>query len=288
MRIKDVIISAITCSILLLAWSCDKRPDNVLSEDEMVSLLTDLQMAEAYYSTLPSGAKNEERRVLEESVLKKHGVSREELEATIAYYSRNLDDYTKLYDKVEKNLKDLTGTYGTETNSGTDDIWPYGRWSALMPNQISDGISFSIPADNIEAGNVLEWGMRLTSSEGAEIILGVEYEGGISSISKKNAGGSRNLAITFQTDTALVAKRIFGTMTVPSRSMPLWVDSIRLSKTEYDSLEYSKIRSQHTIRQPGKKPLQSVEEIDTDLQVSTQNKESADTTLKAVPTRIQN
>lgn len=285
MKFGTGVLSIIAFAFSLFANACDKRPDNVLTEAEMVSLLTDLQMAEAYFNTTPSGGKTDERRFLEESVLKKHGVSREELDATIAYYSRNIDDYAKLYDKVEKNLRSQTSAGGTDTNSSGDDIWPYGRWASLMPNQIGDGISFSIPADNIESGNVIEWGMRLSSADGAEIMMGVEYEGGISSLLKKNATDIRNLEITLQTDTALIAKRIFGTMTVPIRSMPVWIDSIRLTKMEYDSVEYAKIRSQHTIRKPGKKQIQPESVSELILQPQLQIKENIDTALKSQNSR---
>lgn len=256
MKSISSLLLALFCLVFTFFSSCNDRPDGVLSDSEMVDLLTDLQLAEAYNNTSASGSGNVDRRSLEEAVLKKHGVTREQLEATIAYYARNLDDYSKLYDKVEKKLRAQTGAGGSEAITPADDIWPYGRFALLMPNQMSDGISFSIPADELKPGNTLEWGMRLTSVDGVDMMLGVQYEDGSASIQKKSASGNKNLQINLQTDTALNAVRIFGVLTAPKRSMPIWTDSIHLIKAEFDSTAYSKINMQRLIRKPSKKTIQ--------------------------------
>lgn len=239
---------------LLSLGSCNKRPEGVLSESEMEELLTDLELADAYYLSSPSGS---DKAALTEAVLKKHGVSQEELDSTIAYYGRNIDEYYALYEKVEKRLQKKSGH--AEEPSEEDDIWPYSRFAAYMPGQMSDGITFSIPAEDLAPGNSIDWRMRLSSAVNADIMLGVEYENGVTMIVKKNGQGGQPLQLNLITDTALVAKRIFGTMSIPTASRPIWADSIRLIKLEYDSLEYPRIRSQKKIYRSLPKP--AVEEI---------------------------
>ena len=282
MKAISSLLLALFCLVSIFLSSCNDRPDGVLSDSEMVDLLTDLQLAEAYNNTSASGSGNVDRRSLEEAVLKKHGVTREQLEATIAYYARNLDDYSKLYDKVEKKLRAQTGAGGSEAITPADDIWPYGRFALLMPNQMSDGISFSIPADELKPGNILEWGMRLTSVDGVDMMLGVQYEDGSASIQKKSASGNKNLQINLQTDTALNAVRIFGVLTAPKRSMPIWTDSIHLIKAEFDSTAYSKINMQRLVRKPSKKTIQP--SIQENQQIPTGNpvpiKMTVDTTMR--------
>lgn len=282
MKSISSLLLALFCLVSIFLSSCNDRPDGVLSDSEMVDLLTDLQLAEAYNNTSASGSGNVDRRSLEEAVLKKHGVTREQLEATIAYYARNLDDYSKLYDKVEKKLRAQTGAGGSETITPADDIWPYGRFALLMPNQMSDGISFSIQADELKPGNTLEWGMRLTSVDGVDMMLGVQYEDGSASIQKKSASGNKNLQINLQTDTALNAVRIFGVLTAPKRSMPIWTDSIHLIKAEFDSTAYSKINMQRLVRKPSKKTIQP--SIQENQQIPTGNpvpiKMTVDTTMR--------
>lgn len=244
----------------LFVGGCNKRPEGVLSEDEMVSLLTDIELAEAY--TMTTSQSNISRDVLMESVLAKHGVTHAQLDSTIAYYGKNMDEYYKLYEKVEKNLRAQNGE-GQDAYDEKNDIWPYPRFTAILPNQTSDGITFSMPAEGLSAGSSLEWRMRLTSADGANAVLGVEYDNGMSSLSKKNGSGLTNFQIELQTDTALKVKRIFGYLTLPQDGMPVWADSIRLVKADYDSVTYHKIRSQKRLFQPKQAPPKLKVETDS-------------------------
>lgn len=234
----------------IMSGGCNKRPEGVLSENDMVDLLADIELAEAYYNTTAGPGSGITREMLIESVLQKHGVTHAELDSTMAYYGRNIDDYYALYEKVETKLRKRSNEGTDEQTRQEDDIWPYSRFASFLPNQTSDGIVFSMGADEIQPGNTLEWAMRLTSTEGVELMLGVDYADGGSSLIKKNSSGTRTLQINLQTDTVRQPKRIYGVMKLPERARPVWADSIRLIKSEYDSMNYSKIRSQNNIWRP--------------------------------------
>ena len=236
----------------IMVCSCTDRPKEALSEDKMVDLLTDIQLAEGYYNTVGPGKAN--RDAIINSILKKHGVSQAQLDSTVAYYGRNIDDYYKLYGKVEKRIRNLSYNATADESVETDDIWPYSRFASLLSNQNSNGISFSFPADNIESGNLLEWKFRLPNQESVEASLGVEYTNGLVSIAKKNLSGNRSISIELQTDTAFNPKRVFGVMQADDYARPLWVDSIKLVKAPFDSINYYKINSQKLIYPPGPKP----------------------------------
>lgn len=259
---------------------CDKRPEGVLPEDKMVDLLTDIQMAEAYNNVSASGQGRVSKEQMIESVLRKHGVTHAQLDSTLLYYGRNIDDYSKLYVKVEKRLRAKNGVLESAQGSQADDIWPYGRFAAFLPVQMQNGLNFSIAADNLEPGNLLEWGMRLSTADAMEATLGVEYSDGSASLAKKNLSGNRTIKIELQTDTALTATRIFGILKVSANSMPLWVDSLQLTKAPFDSLNYSKFRTQKFIRKPMAKPLHPKEETapaTASLQTSVTNDSTAAT-----------
>lgn len=251
-RGEPIIFLALCC---LLSAGCNKRPEGVLSEKETIELLTDLEMAQAYFSTSPPGH-GITKDALTKSVLEKHGVSQEELDSTISYYGRNIDEYYLLYQKIEKNLQTKNGRL--EGNKAGDDIWPYNRFAAFMRGQLADGLTFSFPADDLEPGSTLDWAMRLTNAEGIEMTLGVEYENGISSIVKKNTAGNTSVHLNLITDTTFSAKRIFGHLSVPTHTLPLWADSIRLIRTEFDSLEYQKFNSQKRIFPPSERASISI------------------------------
>lgn len=244
----------ILMSVVVGFSGCNRRPKDILSENQMVEILTDLQLADAYYNTSVGPRNRVSRDDLVEGILEKHGVSREELDSTIAYYGRNIDDYYKLYARVDRNLKSLNRTAGGEEIDNADDIWPYGAFAVVNPNQTTDGLIFSIPLKDLPKGSSLEWRMHLSNSDGADVMLGVEYENGITSMSRKNSALDRSVRVSLQTDTSFNVKRIFGTMTAPKSSMPLWIDSLRLVKLDFDSLTYGSLRQQRTFYPPMAKP----------------------------------
>lgn len=246
-------------SLFIFFTGCKKRPEGILGEKEMIDLLTDIELAEAYNSSESVGRHSIKRDRLIESVLEKHGVTHEELDSTLSYYGRNMDEYYELYTQVERNLRAQGRISSEEEINEADDIWPFSRFAAFLPAQTSDGMSFSIPGDNIEKGIGLEWKMRLSSADMADILLGVEYEGGTTTLAKKNSQGGKALEIKLQTDTALKIRRIFGSMNIPERARPLWADSIRLVKSPYDSMAYYKIRSQTTFHKPAARPSKNME-----------------------------
>lgn len=256
---KPNIFLTLTVIIYISAVSCSDRPDNVLSEKETVDLLADLQLAEAYYSSNVQGASIDLSQ-LEENVLSSHGVSQEEFATTMAYYGRNMDKYAELYDKVNLNIRKksekLNGS-AMEINTG-DDMWPYNRFTYFNLKNASNGLRFSIPTNDMDAGERIEWKLNLNSAEGIEGMVGVEYTDGSATYNKRNAAGNRNFTLNLQTDTGKVIKRIFGVLNMPERSLPVWADSIQLLRLPYDSMEYSKIRIQNRIY-----PLKRKSELET-------------------------
>lgn len=240
---------------LLILPACNNRPEGVLSDDEMADLLTDLQIVEAYYNTPGTPSKPSSKDLLIESVLKEHGVTLAQLDSSLAYYGKNMDTYYALYDKVEKNLR-LKNNQGTEAlNTEADDFWPYGRFAVMANRQSTDGIQFSIPSETLQPGDRIEWKMRLTSAEGVDALLGVEYADGSSALVTRTPSGNSAVTISIQTDTAAVVKRVFGRMNIKNLSHPVWADSIRLVRMDFDSLEYSNIRTQKRIGRPSQRPL---------------------------------
>lgn len=261
MRLRDSVIIGIILSLIVAVGACNKRPKTVLSEDKMVDLMADLQMADAYYSVTPGGKNKPDKKVLVTSILKKHGVTQEQFDSTTAYYGRNIDEYYRLYDKVADKIRKTNGMANGQragnTASAGQDIWPYSKFATLFENQTTDGLTFSMPASDIKPGTVLEWRMRLSSAQGVDAMLGVEYENGKSSTFKKSASGNRSFSIPVQTDTSMAIKRVFGVLTVPRSGLPLWVDSISLAKIDFDSLSYSKIRQQRSVSPPAPKKVET-------------------------------
>lgn len=249
------------CFAMFLPMACSREKDEVIPEDEMVDILADLQMAQAYASTHPAGSGSQDIYALRESILEKHGVSQEQLDSTIAFYGKNMDKYYELYGKVGERLKTMNGQVEFETNE--DDIWPFEHFTVFTPRQISNDIVFSIPADELAPGDALNWKLRLSRAADVDMMLGIEYDNGISSLVRKNFSGNVNPSMNILSDTALRVSRIFGTFSAPESAMPLWADSISLVKTPFDSLEYFRLRQQKTIFPPAPKPKPQKEDPDS-------------------------
>lgn len=251
------LIFAAIIIIMILASGCDKRPEGVLSESEMENLLTDLFIAEAYEqspeaSKLPDSIRNN----LGDAVLKQHGVDRAILDSTYSWYSRNLDDYFRLYAKVEKRLDKMRKKAGGATNSGDDelknDIWSLPKNLQLSPSAYGNSFTFSIPGDILTGGEQLIWKLHSKGQTNLDVLVGIDYIDGTSSLSRREFQDGR-IDITVVADTTLKAKRIFGAIIAERRAMPIWLDSISLIKNPYDSLVYSNKGAQKKLTPPRKR-----------------------------------
>lgn len=243
--------------------ACNDRPDDVLSESETVDLLADLQIADAYVQMRGPNGRDVSPDQVTNGVLLAHNVTKEQLEATMAYYGKNIDDYSRLLEKVYKKIDQkkikLTGIEKGETEG--NDIWPYSPFAYIGSNSANSGLKFSFGAEGITPGENLEWKMRVHEGNVMDMLFGVEYDNGSSSIVKKSSG-TRSVSLTLQTDTALKPVRVFGYMNVDHFSTPVWVDSIALVRTPFDSLQYSNIHRQELIRKPAKRvPVKKEEPV---------------------------
>ena len=254
--------------------NCIKRPKDILTEKETVDLLADMQLAEAYISSEGGMYNDSIRHAIGEGVLLKHGVTRAELERTLAYYGKNTDEYYKLFDKVNKRIeskkKEITGM-AMESISTENNIWPFSPFTYFSPNNASDGLAFSLTGELLTPGEALEWKMRFNNNGIGDGLLGIDYSDGTSVYTKKSIGGSRQVKLELQSDTGKVIKRIYGYMNVNRSSLPLWADSISLITIPFDSTSYMRVNMQNRYYGPRKRPRE--EKKDTVADNQSQNSE---------------
>ncbi len=91
-------------SIVLTALSGCKRdplPKDALQRDKFIEVLIDVHLAEALYTDRYRFKMDSLRsEPLYKAVLEKHGVSEDQLNKTILYYTRHPRDYDKIYSEV--------------------------------------------------------------------------------------------------------------------------------------------------------------------------------------------
>lgn len=274
----------VACGICLMSGllcGCSKRPRGIISEKKMVRLIADMQLAEAYsnmsdeYMRHPDG-----KGELGKAVLEAHGISQEQLDTTLSWYGHNLDDYTELYEKVDKEIlkrKRKLLDLSNEDMSRQDEsnLWEYGNHSMISGLGINDGLILSINNPEIQRGDRLQWSMRVNSPVQFNGVLGVEYEDGTSEAMTTNFTGRDRLEIFCQTDTGKTVRRVYGTMRMRENAVyPIFADSIRIISIPYDSLEYHNHRGNRHYGIPV--PIKPVRHEDKDSIGSEKQEKSVD------------
>ncbi len=246
--------------IQVVVIGCDKRPDMILSEREMTALLVDIHRSEAY---LTAGSaiflSDSAKKVLRQSILKKHGVTQAEFDSSLNWYGRNIDEYVKLYANVEKQLDiKLKSAYKRAETSGeiasndlddSQNLWHGTPISRISKNEDLHLISFQLRPneDNITSGDRFNWQFRKANDRTeVSMFMAVDYENGTTSyITRSFAQNTPNCKMTLQTDSTMDIKRIYGyARFYPDKGEVIFIDSIRIEKLPLTSSNYSQIFNQ--------------------------------------------
>ena len=154
MRRLPLILSA----VVLAFFSCsDGIPRGVLSRGEMEDVLVDYHLAQAMAEQLP-GDRDENTYLMVEAALKKHGVTREELDSSLVYWCRNSEKFKEIYLDVYKRLDVMAQDVGVEhqeqsmysnlkTEGDTANVWTLKTYAVLLSNELDNIYSFTLDAD---------------------------------------------------------------------------------------------------------------------------------------------
>ena len=232
---------AILIGTLFFVISCGDRPSHVLSEDKMVDLLVDMELTEAYVNTQHSVLPKEKNEIGEQ-VLELHGVSKETLDTTLAWYGRNMDQYTALFEKVDKKINGRKKQYLTEPGIAIQDannFWPYSTHLLISPLSGFNGLNFVVKNSEIEKGGVVVFSMYLPNVDNMKGSLIVEYEDGKGDAISQNYNSRHKIELQIPTDTSRIVSKIFGSFNLKdSKNLPLYIDSISLKTEPFDSVTY--------------------------------------------------
>ncbi len=247
--------------ILMLACGCSRRPKDIIDEDSMVKIMADIRIAEAYdrYGDSYGSSHTGDRELLGRGVLQQHGVTPEEMDSTLAWYGRNMDEYAKLSKKVDKRLAAMQLRYaraaGESDNAGmSTDLWPYASHFLIDRHALSDGLIASIPVPDIEPGDKLIWKMRVQGGKQRRITLGVDYEDGSSELVRISQGGLEKWAETsLQTDTLLKVDRIFASIDFEQNDSRIFIDSLQLLHQPFSHEEFLRMGFQRRVAPAARK-----------------------------------
>ena len=273
--------------MMVVLTGCSNRPKDIIDEKKMVEIMADLQIAEAYERNgkAPDNINGSNRELLGRGVLIAHGVTVEEMDSTLAWYGRNMDEYAKLYKKVDERLSKMQLKYaraaGESENGGpSTDLWPYGRHLVLDRNQMTDGLVVTIPVPDMASGDKLTWKLRTQGLTSRRMILGVDYEDGRSEIvDNTNNGIDAWMETSLQTDTLRTVSRIFAILNAEHSNQRAFIDRIQLLHYPFNIDEYHRSGYQRKIGVPARNVVEAPKD--------TVKTEEADTTAVAKPERSE-
>lgn len=247
---KILLLGIVIIALTFIFSACKNTPNRVLSEDEMVELLTEMTIAESYKNVEGYNLSETEKANLGEAILAKHGYTYEQLDSSLNWYGRNLDKYYDLCEKVDKEIykrqKKIAKLSGSpeQISESYENLWPYPDHFWITPLGGLEGINFNITGAGLLKGESLEWKFRLNTNGNIKALLGAEYEDGTVSYASGGTYGQRKLNVNLVTDTSKQVKRIIGIAYADKGMLPIWADSVQLVKLPYDSASYYRINGQ--------------------------------------------
>lgn len=95
--------------MLLVACGGKSLPDGVIDHERMVPLLVDIYIAEAYFGVETSyqyDSLTPEMLRAYDDLLARHGVTGEELDASVDYYSQHPEEYNAIHHEVRALIEE--------------------------------------------------------------------------------------------------------------------------------------------------------------------------------------
>lgn len=242
---------------LVAQWiivSCISRPDYVLDEDTMVSLLTDVHRSEGLLELQQDNKviSNDEayKQAVMAAVLVKHHVTRAQYDSSLVWYGQNLSYLVKVYNKVQKNLIDDIDYWknvGTERESKFDismagdsvELWSIENYLTMDERRFGSFRFWEIPTDsNFVKGDSLIWHLHVPYVPESHILvatLSFDYE----DILEMNVSHSEvarqdtSISMSLRSDTTVMFKSIIASVALLKDSMVVddnyaFIDSLSL------------------------------------------------------------
>ena len=239
---------------LWLVTSCISRPDYVLDEEAMVSLLTDVHRSEGLLEVQQDNktfSNNEDyKKAIIAAVLVKHKVTRAQYDSSLVWYGQNLKYLVKVYNKVQKNIieeidywtnADMAGgsMFDVSQQGDSVDLWTVDKHLVMDENRLFAFRFWEIPNDsNFVKGDSLIWHVNVPHVPVshylvATLAIGYEKAIGIENCSTVVVRTDTCFDIALRTDTTAAFNSIVASVALLKDSLSVkddvaFVDSITM------------------------------------------------------------
>lgn len=223
----------IAIGLMLLLCACSGTPSGVVKPNKMALILADLHEAEAFVDQNNGAYRSDSSRlVLKQSVYALHGVTPDEMDSSFAWYGRNIDKYTEVYDmaiaEIEKRLKrsQEEADNSTERTINTDfyvssegdsvEIWKDATLRNFSPVMSSQLLAFDFRSDNNwEPGDVytLRYKLHNTVAGSVRATIVAEYPDGTITYSTTLSRSDQWHRLTLHLNAEKRAASIYGMIT---------------------------------------------------------------------------
>lgn len=144
---------------LLLIASCEvRRPKEVLAEEKMEAVLYDYHIAKVMAEEVPYSEAHR-RPLYRKGVFEKHGITEEQFDSSMVWYTRNTELLAKMYERITSRLKQANEAVNhlialrdmptEEMPSGDSvEVWKLHRYELLTPVPMNSRIAFELTADS--------------------------------------------------------------------------------------------------------------------------------------------
>ena len=286
MRLRSTAILPMLLLFLLL--SCGKTPNGVMSQNKMADLIVDMQLAEAYMESHSADFPNDSSKlVVKQSIFKKHGITPQDYDSSLVWYTHNMEDYVKAYDKAVAKLKnrydkldnhnlsktdvdDMPGmpsrdaTPRSNTPRGlknlgkqdggatgdTTDLWQGTRCYMLNQGAHQGFITFNFPHEpQYQQGDRYQLAYKLYQGGNKfKVCLNVDYTNGSTAQISRASNIEGWVTIDLQSDSTLQVRRMYGYISYDiSPGHIAYVDSLALIRTRLNPGNYGSIHAQRLL-----------------------------------------
>lgn len=242
-------------SVALLAFglaACGvKRPEGVLADEQMQAVLYDYHLAKAMGEDVPYD-ESYKKLLYVESVYRKHGITREQFDSSMAWYAHNSVEMAKLYEKITPALKRerdavnrliaLRDNKPRESVSGDSvDVWGYEPRYRLTGYPLHNRVSFDFRTDTcFHPTDKLEWSARFrfygvmpTGEQAPVMALQLVYEDDSLCQTVHTVGRSGVASVAVGNDTLGALRGVRGFIYYPRPAVPeagVHIDGIKLMR----------------------------------------------------------
>lgn len=102
-------ITALLITILLFSCNTNKTPDYVIPQDDMVNIIIDMHLADGLFtiSDIRKKVARADSINYYDAIFDRYGYTRHDFDTSVFYYSKNINEYDKIYEDVLNKLNQM-------------------------------------------------------------------------------------------------------------------------------------------------------------------------------------